>query len=111
MASPYDSEVLLTRELTIIRTVKPDNEYGIDSYYLLYLLSHQYTQNQIGQKTFLETTLPNIGERWKELLLPVSNDIEERYRISRQVKSVIDAKWDALDELYSLRQRLGAITT
>ena len=67
MASPFDGEVLLTREFVVLRVVQPINDYGIDQHYLIYLLSHQFTQDQIEQKVFIDTTLPNISERWKEL--------------------------------------------
>ena len=111
MASPFDSEVLLTRELVILRVSKADNEYGIDPYYLLYLLSHDYTQKQLYQKTMIDTTLPNIGSRWKELLLPIFDDRSQRREVASQVKSVIDAKWQALTDLANLKKRLGKFIT
>ncbi|RIY32285.1 N-6 DNA methylase, partial [Psittacicella gerlachiana] len=43
MISPFDTEVLLTREILVLR-VLPNNKYGITPYYLLYLLSHWITQ-------------------------------------------------------------------
>ena len=111
MASPFDSELLLTREFVVLRVVRPDNAYGIDSYYLLYLLSHHYTQGQIAQKTFIDTTLPNIGDRWKELFLPVSSEAAKRREASEQVESVINSKWQILTDLDNLRKQLGAIKT
>ena len=111
MASPHDKEVLLTRELVVLRVAEPDNAYGVDAYYLLYLLSHQYTQEQIKQKVFIDTTLPDIAGRWKELLLPVASDPASRLSIRTRVKAAIDAKWDALDDLDALRADFGGITT
>lgn len=111
MASPHDKEVLLTRELVVLRVAEPENAYGVDAYYLLYLLSHQYTQEQIKQKVFIDTTLPDIAGRWKELLLPVASDPASRLSIRTRVKAAIDAKWDALDDLDALRADFGDITT
>jgi type I restriction enzyme M protein len=111
MASPHDAEVLLAREFTVLRVVKADNRYGVDPYYLLYLLSHQFTQAQIEQKVFIDTTLPNIADRWQELLLPIFANPEERHRTSERIKSVLDAKWRALDAIQQLRQEFGGITT
>lgn len=111
MASPHDKEVLLTRELVVLRVAEPENAYGVDAYYLLYLLSHQYTQQQIKQKVFIDTTLPDIAGRWKELLLPVASDPASRLSIRTRVKAAIDAKWDALDDLDALRADFGDITT
>ena len=111
MASEYDEEVLLTREFVVLRVIKPDNEYGIDPYYLLYLLSQRYTQQQIAQKVFIDTTLPNIADRWQELMLPVQSDSEERARVARRMREAMDAKWKALDAVEDLRQEFGGITT
>ena len=111
MASPFDNRLLLTRELVVLRMTDPDNEHAIDPYYLLYLLSHPHTQRQVAQKTLIETTLPNIGDRWRELLLPASNDINERRRIGQKVKDIIEAKWNALSDLHELQQELGTFTT
>lgn len=111
MASPFDDEVLLTREFVILRVLKPDNEYGITPYYLLYLLSHEFTQRQIEKKVFIDTTLPNIADRWKELLLPVHTARADRQRISTRIKEVMDAKWEALEAVAELRRELGGITT
>src|SRR5260364_169795 len=44
----------------------------------LYLLSHTLTQKQINSKVLTDTTLPTIGDRWKELKLPVANDATRR---------------------------------
>ena len=111
MASRYDSEVLLTRELVVMRIIQPNNDYGIDPYYLLYLLSHQYTQRQISQKVFIDTTLPNIGGRWKELLLPVQTNAADRARISKRIGEAVNAKWKALDAVSDLREEFGGLIT
>lgn len=111
MASPYDGEVLLTKEFVVFRVVKPDNDHGTDPYYLLYLLSHEFTQHQIAQKVFIDTTLPNIADRWKELLLPMHSELAERKRIAWRIKEVIDAKWKALEQVADLRREFGGITT
>jgi type I restriction enzyme M protein len=57
MVSPFDTEVLLTGELVIIRVIKEDNEYDINPYYLIYLLSHHLTQRQLPQKVLVDTGL------------------------------------------------------
>ena len=93
MASAYDQDVLLTGELVVLRMRNGKNDYGIDPYYLLYLLSHDYTQAQIYQKVFIETTLPNIGERWQELELPWATDPQVRESVRKRVRSV-EVGWE-----------------
>ncbi len=111
MVSPLDTEVLLTAELVILRVVKPDNEYGIDPYYLIYLMSHELTQRQLPQKIMIDTTLPNIADRWKELYLPVMTDKTTVARVSERIKSAFQAKWKAQEEIAKLRSEFGGLTT
>ena len=111
MASPYDQEVLLTGELVVLRVADLNNQYGINPYYLLYLLSHKYTQTQTYQKVFIETTLPNIGQRWQELELPWATDPEVRVKVSERVRQAVEAKWQALTNLSELRTEFGDVTT
>ncbi|PWH84982.1 N-6 DNA methylase [Brumimicrobium oceani] len=111
MVSPFDIQSLLTREILVLRVIKENNEYDLDSYYLLYLLSHSLTQLQSFNKVLIETTLPNIGDRWNELMLPISKDKEQRKMISTKIKSVIQNKWKAVEQLEKLKDELGDLTT
>lgn len=111
MVSPLDTEVLLTGELVIMRVVKSENDYGINPYYLIYLLSHYLTQRQLSQKILVDTTLPNIAYRWKELYLPVMKDKNERERITERIRSAFQSKWQAQEEIAKLRTEFGGLTT
>jgi len=111
MVSPFETEVLLTREFVVMRVVDRKNKYGIDPYYLMYLLSHELTQEQIEQKVFLETTLPNIADRWRELLLPVHRDENLRRDVGKRIKEAFDAKWKAQERIVDLRKEYGQLTT
>lgn len=104
MVSPRDTGVLLTRELLTIR-VDETNETGITPYYLLAMLSSHSVQQQIKNYVFMDTTLPNMHDRWKHLIVPVHDDITEIKRISDQVQESMKHKWSAqklVDELEAL---------
>ncbi len=111
MVSPYDTKVLLTREILVLRVANKDNKYNLDPYYLLYLLSHNLTQMQSANKILIETTLPNIANRWSELMLPISKDEKVRKKISEQIKNVINDKFKAVKRLDDLKSELGDLTT
>ncbi len=111
MASPRDSEILLTRELLTLRILEKDNAYGITPYYLLALLSSSFVQKQVPSMVFVDTTLPNIGDRWKDIILPVHKDPKKIAEISRSIKSAIEKKWKAQDHIMKLQASLGDITT
>jgi len=111
MVSPYDTEALYTREILVLRITNEKNEYGLNPYYLLYLLSHRLTHLQAKNKILIETTLPNIADRWKELMLPIDRNPENRKAISDKVKEVITSKWKAIEKIDSLKQELGDLVT
>lgn len=111
MVSPYDTEALYTREILVLRVEKLDNKYGITPHYLLYLLSHRLVQLQAKNKILIETTLPNIADRWKELLLPIDKNIEKRKEISEKVKEVITSKWNAIKKIEDLKNSIGDLIT
>lgn len=111
MISKFDTKVLLTNEITTFRIMNNVNEYNINAYYLLFALSHSITQKQLYNKIFIDTTLPNIGTRWKELLIPVPKDSNKLSEISNKIKTTFNQKWEALESLCKLKNEFGNITT
>lgn len=111
MVSPQDIEVLLTRELLTFRVLNLKNSYNINPFYLLGLLSSEFVQNQIPSKVFIDTTLPNIGSRWKDLILPIHKNKKEIEDYTARVKSIIDNKWRAKKEIQKMIDDLGSIVT
>jgi type I restriction enzyme M protein len=111
MVSPYDTNVLLTREIHIFRVKDEDNKYGIDAFYLLYLFSHELTQKQLYNKVMIDTTLPNIGRRWEELYLPVAKEQSERKKIKEKIRHAFMKKWEAQKEISLIKEEFGDLTT
>ena len=110
MASARDKEVLLTRELLTLR-VAENNQHGISPYYLLAMLSTGHVQAQIESLVFVDTTLPNIGERWRELRLPIHKSVSELDALDKRVKSIVAKKWQAQNEIEAVRKTLGTVVT
>lgn len=110
LVSPYDTEVLLTREILVLRA-NSKNDLGLTSYYLVYLLSHYLVQMQMYNKVLMETTLPNIANRWTELRLPIHQDPEERKKISQKIEHIFKQKWNAQKEILAIKEEFGNLTT
>ncbi len=110
MASSRDAQIVLTRELLTLR-VAESNAMGLTPYYLLALLSSQDVQSQTRPLTFYDTTLPTIGGRWRELLLPVHENPTDIADMSQSVEQAIRAKWSAQDGIELLRQAVGGLVT
>ena len=111
MVSDRDEKdgVMLTRELVTFRV--QENEMGFTSYYLISLLSSEIVQSQIPALTFIDTTLPNIDKRWREILLPVHIERDKICELSDSIKDAIEMKWAAQRAIQDLRGELGDITT
>ncbi len=110
IVSRYDTEILLNHHSIVFRVVKEENEYNITPFYLLYLFSHQLTQKQLFNKVMVDTTLPNIGNRWMELKLPISNSEEERKNISSRIEQLFEKRWAAQGEISKLKEDFGEFT-
>ena len=111
LVTKFDIKVLLTREIHVFRVMKPDNEYGIDPFYLLYLFSHKLTQDQLYNKVMIDTTLPNIGRRWEELYLPIAKDKRQREVIKAKIKETFKLKCKAIECIEEMKNAYGNLTT
>lgn len=104
MVSPYDGEMLLTREIIVIRMKKYDNRYGITPEYLLYALSHRYTFEQTKNKVVYEPCIPNIADRYKEILIPIPNDKDIFNDIKGSIENVVKKQWQSKEEIAKLKK-------
>lgn len=111
LISPLDTGILLNHHSLVFRVIDEKNKYGINPFYLLYLFSHHLTQKQLYNKVMIDTTLPNIGNRWEELLLPIAKDSKEREKISKKIEHTFTKKWEAQQEIASVSREFGNLTT
>ena len=105
---PSDTHILLNSHCLVFRVADMTNVYDIDSMYLAYLLTHPITKKQIYSKVFIDTTLPNIGNRWRDLLLPVHADRSERSRTKRNMRHIFDKRQEAehmIGDLFQARPK------
>lgn len=83
-----DLESIFTREILILRINKNDkgeynNEYNLTPFNFLYLLNSEEVRKQLKNKIMIDTTLPNIADRWKKIYIPIyskekMNDISKK---------------------------------
>ncbi len=110
MASHRDKKIVMTRELLTLR-VNPQNSMGLTPYYLLALLSSHDVQAQMRPLIFYDTTLPTVGERWRELRLPIHTNQSDIEDVSDAVRLAVMSKWEAQEKIDLLRQSIGGIVT
>ena len=70
------------------------------------MLSNSITTRQLTNKILIDTTLPNIGDRWKELLLPVHNDCMEREQVKNAIKQSFQKKWAYQQEFEEIKEKM-----
>lgn len=110
MASPHDGGVLLTKELLTFR-VAGRNKHGITPHYLLAALSSKIVQKQIPDLVYIDTTIPTIGHRWREIIIPVPKDLKVTMGISKNVEAIMKRKWKAVEAVHSMAEdTLGKLT-
>lgn len=83
-----DLESIFTREILILRINKNNkgeynNEYNLTPFNFLYLLNSEEVRKQLKNKIMIDTTLPNIADRWKKIYIPIyskekMNDISKK---------------------------------
>jgi type I restriction enzyme M protein len=93
IVSEADKEILFQSHLYKIRV--NSNPYDINPYLLLALLSSTVVQKQIRSKQFTQDIIDSLGERIKELILPVTKSKKTRDRISGLVKQAVIKRIEA----------------
>lgn len=109
MASRRDREVILMRELSVFRVKDTSCAPALSPFYLLALLSSKFVQDQLEPLTFIDTTLPNMGNRWREIVLPFHDDLADASRISDAVEEAVRAKWSAQKQIDDIQEDLGGL--
>lgn len=103
--SEADKEIVYQSHLYKIRVNK--NNYGLNPYLLLAILSSTVVQRQIRSKQFTQDIIDSLGERIKELVLPIPKDKDSRERISNLVKEAVIKRVEARDLAQEARERVA----
>jgi hypothetical protein len=99
LITPTDSRSLYQSHLLKLRAT---TDAAMDAPLLLGLLSTPFVQAQIRSKQFTADIIDTLGDRYKELILPVPRSAYLRGTLSAEIKRVVY-------ERSELRQRLGRI--
>jgi len=94
MVTKYDVKMLYQSHIYKLR-LKTPNKHGIDGFYLLAALSSDLVKGQIYSKTLSQDIINSLGDRLKELHVPISKNKERVTQISRMVKKSIDDRVEA----------------
>ena len=94
MITKYDTRIVYQSHLYKIR-VNEQNQYGLDKYYLLAALSSDFFRQQVLSKTFSQDIINSLGDRLKEIIVPISKEPQKIKEISDIVKKSINWSMEA----------------
>lgn len=78
----------------------------IDPYCLLGLLNSYIVKRQIRTKQFTRDVIDTIGQRFKEVVIPIPRDPEIKDSISRRVKAIVHNRIEAREAITTLSKKL-----
>lgn len=86
---PWQTNVVLTREVLVIRAM--ENREEITPFLLLALMSLKVVQDQYQYLTMMQTNREHLGDGWREVEIPLPDTLEARRRIEAPVRHYFDA--------------------
>ena len=99
-----DTKMLYCGGLIKIRVLDPGI---IDPYCLLGLLNSYIVKRQIRTKQFTRDVIDTLGQRFKEVIIPIPKDVRVKTEISRRVQAIVHNRIDARDTILRLSKELG----
>ena len=95
-------KIVIQSHLLRIKVMKPQL---LCPYYLLYLISLPIVQQQIKKYTFIQGTIPTLGNRFYDIILPIHKNENKIKEISLKIKSIIEQKKSTkklISDIYSV---------
>lgn len=88
-----DLKIVYQSHLYKLRIINSANSFT--PFLLIALLSSSFVQEQIKSKQFTQDIIDSLGDRIKEIKIPLPKSIEERIKISDSVKKIIKLRQEA----------------
>ena len=75
-----------------VKKFRVENPQLLNPFYFFYLLNSKIVKKQVLSKTFVQATISTIGNRIKEIVLPISKNKSEIIKISKEIQKIINDK-------------------
>jgi type I restriction enzyme M protein len=85
MTLPWQTNLVLTKEIMVLRVQQ--NSKGITPFLLQGVFSLRQVIDQYESLVLMQTNREDLGDRWKEVLIPIPRKSENRQTISSAVQS------------------------
>lgn len=102
MVMPWQTNVILTREINIWRVTKKAKK--IDPFLLLNLMSLKAVHGQFSFLVLMQTNREDLSKRYKEILLPIPRDEGTRERWSKPIENYFEMQIKSREFYRQLRE-------
>lgn len=85
---PGEEQVVLTKEVFVIRVINSD--FGYSPFYLLWALSLDQTRKQWERIALMQTNREDVGERYREILIPKPKSLEWAEIVSKPFRDYFE---------------------
>ena len=103
MITDSDKKMLYCGGLIKIRI---NDKTKIDEFLLLGLLNSYIVKRQIRTKQFTRDVIDTLGQRFKEVVIPIPKSVELKKAISERVHSIISNRVEARDTILRLSEEI-----
>ena len=105
IVTPAEQEILYQSHIYKIRV--NTNAQSINPFNLLAVLSSPIVQRQVRAKQFTQDIIDSLGERIRELVLPIPKDVAKRAEIEKLVRDAIERRSQAREFAQKARELAG----
>lgn len=84
MVLPGQEKAVYTKEVLILRAAE---SAPIDNFYIAWALMLPSVQAQWSRVVLMQTNREDLGDRWREVLVPFSDDVAATKKVSKDVKN------------------------
>jgi len=71
---PNQERIVLTKEVIVLRSLVQEMEF--DQFYLMWAMSLELVRKQWNRVILMQTNREDVGERYKEILIPIAKKKE-----------------------------------
>jgi len=93
IVTEYDTEIVYQSHIYKIRV--NENKHGVNPFILLVALSSDLLIRQIRTKQFTQDIIDSLGDRIKDLMIPIWKDAKKREHVTELVRKVIKDRIEA----------------
>ena len=103
LSEKNDVKCLVQGYFQILRFEKPKE---LHPYLLLYLLNKPIVRRQVDANIVIQSTIPTIGDRTKDIIIPIPKDTEVKNEIIKNVRNILEGRASLRKEIEKISSTL-----